>query len=46
MDNPNGNIFDFTSANAITNSLKIKEKITSETGNDSSEDIEVIFEEL
>ena len=42
MDNANGNILDFTPANAITDSFKIKDKITGEKGNDSSEDVEIM----
>ena len=39
---PNGKIVDFDAGNATTDLLKIKEKITGNTGNDSTENIEIM----
>ena len=38
----NGKIVDFDAANATTDLFKIKEKITGNTGNDSTENIEIM----
>ena len=38
----NGNIVDFNADNDITDSFKIKEKITSETGEDGTKNIEIM----
>ena len=35
----NGNIFDFNATNATTNSLKIKEKITGQTGDSGTKNV-------
>ena len=38
----NGNIIEFTNANAITNSFKLKERKTEKTGNDDTKDFEIL----
>ena len=38
----NGNIVDFDAANATTNSFKIKEKMTGKTGNNGTNNVEII----
>ena len=39
----NGNIVDFNAANATTNSFKIKETITDQTGNNGTKNVEIIL---
>ena len=42
IDPANDDIVDFNAANATTNSFKVKEKITGETGNNGTKNVEIM----